>query len=135
MALTSIHWKILTAFGAAGALILAFLLVTARAEIRHLEKIVANRDARIEVLTSDLAQANTNVAQFKTAIADARAKMEARAAADAAKLADTTVRLNAAQQTSRTASARAAQLAAPARGDTLESRVRDVDARILETLK
>lgn len=135
MSLTSIQWKIATAFGVSAALILGFLLLTARMDIRSLNKTVENRDKQISVLKEDLAQARTNVATLEGAIVDQRARLEARAAADARQLADTTTRLGVAQRDAATARATAGRLAAPAVGSTLEDRVRDVDARILETLK
>lgn len=128
-------WKIFTGIAAAASLVLAFFLLLAHAETRSLTKTVANRDATIKTLNADVAREQQNAATLTSTLKQVRADLEAKAAADAAKLAETTAALKTAQANTVAARASAARLAAPAKGDTLDARVRDVDARLLETLK
>lgn len=111
-------------------------LLVAKIENRQLVKANTSLDTKVTGLQRDVAQAETNTEQLKTAITDQKRQWEAKAAQDAAVLAETKRRLVEAQTASRVARSEAAKiLATPPQGDTLDARVRDVDARILETLK
>jgi hypothetical protein len=139
-----LKWKILTGAGVAATVIMGIALLIAYSDNAHLQKVARNQDILINGnpdtgtpgYVQKLAQAETNTQQLKSAIDAQRVAFEAKAAKDAAVLADTTRLLSAAQAETRDARAAAAKLlASPAHGDTLDARVRDVDARILETLK
>lgn len=124
-----LKWKIFTGLGAAGTLVAGFFWLTASIENRSLTKTITNRDATIERLNRDYATLN---AEHQRQIDDLRKKADA----DAAKLADTQARLAAVQSSgSQARSASDHIMKAPPQGSTLEQRVLDVDARILETLK
>lgn len=86
----------------------------------------------IVLLEREQTNAQTTKRALETQVADLRAA----AARDAARLAETERRLSAAQRETAQARRDAARImATPPQGDTLEQRVLDVDARLLETLK
>lgn len=122
-------WKIVT--GVTGALLLAatVMLWSARSENGRLTE---QRDS----LTVQLAQEKTNGLQLTVAIAEQRRQFEAKAVEDARVLADTQSKLTAAQATTASARAAAAKILKGApKGTTLEERITDIDARLLESLK
>jgi hypothetical protein len=135
----TLKWKISAIAGCALMLAAGVALLLGYAENRHLQKVTRNQDALINApgtgYVARLAQSETNTVQLKTAIETQRKQFEAKAAADAAVLSETARRLAAAQVLTRRAQAGAAKiLATPPQGDTLDARIRDVDARLLETM-
>lgn len=126
-------WKIATvAIGLGAAVLLTFSYV----EQRHLRKVNANLDARVVAETRARVQAETNVAQFKTAIASQKQQMERRAADDARVLAETTAKLAAAQRDSRAARDQvSAFMRRPPQGSTICEQYEDIDRRGMEELK
>jgi hypothetical protein len=120
----SLGFRIAGAAGILGTLLLGLLLIAAKGEIRHLTKVNQGLEERLAVCVG-------NTAVLENAIARQNAAMAVRAAADARKLADSTARLAAVQAAQR----RSSKLDAAPKGDTLDARVRDVDARLLETLQ
>ncbi len=138
--LSKFAWQI-GALGAAVALLtVTGYLIAAQVENHRIASVNRQLDARISDPKTGyvvrLAQAETNTIQLKIGLERQVSDLKAKAAADAARLAETDRLLKAAQADSRAARRQAADLLsrAPA-GDTLEQRVLDADARILETLK
>lgn len=125
---------------AAGLVIMAVLYAYALLDNRHLNRVNSQLDARITDPVTGyerrVAQANTNVENLKVAIERQTAEWKTQSAAAAATLAETQRRLDNAQAATKKAEARSAVLLSrPPVGDTLEARIKDVDARILESLK
>lgn len=119
-----LKWKIGTGLGLLASIGLAVALVAAKIENRVKQHTIDGQAAAIVRLTSDLATSRANFDGLKAATDRA-------AAQQATRLADTERRLAAV----RAAAPKPQILTAPPKGDTLEARVRDVDARFLETLK
>jgi len=138
--LGSLGFKIAGVAGVAGTLILGFLLITTRIDLgqvkrqnRALDDRINNRDTGLVV---QLAQSDTNVATLRIALARTRAELDAKAATDAARLAETSNRLAAAERDrERARRSSGSILATKPTGDTLEAQIRDIDARVLESLK
>lgn len=133
-------WQIGAAGAALALLTVSGFLIAAQLENHRIASVNRQLDAQISDPKTGyvvrLAQAQTNTLQLKTGLERQVSDLKAKAAADAARLAETERLLKLAQADSRQARRQAADLLsrAPA-GDTLEQRVLDADARILETLK
>lgn len=92
-------------------------------------------ESRLQVVTIDLAQARSNVTVLEATIEDQNRAIREQAEAAAARIAATEVKLVAARAATRKAEARvAALLTRPIPAGTLEQRVLEVDARVLESL-
>lgn len=127
--LTAIKWQIATGVGAAISIGLSLALLMAKIEIRHLTKVNNG-------LTVDLTHSKANVATLESAIATQNAALEQMGRDAAAAVALSEARVEAANVARKQAEHRAAALLADKpRGRTLEERVLDVDARIMEALK
>lgn len=127
--LTALKWQIAAGAGAAISIGLSVALLTAKIEIRHLTKVN-------DGLTVDLTQSKANVATLESAIATQNAALEQMGRDAAAAVALSEARVEAANVARKQAERRAAALLADKpRGETLEERVLDVDARIMEALK
>ena len=137
--LTAPLWKLATIGAGVVCLVLSALLLSSTFENRSL---VQQRNALALQITDPntgfvarLAQANTNVETYKTALETQRKSFEAKAAEREAVLADTQQRLEAAQATSRAMQLKLDRfLATKPQGSTLDERVRDIDRRALSEL-
>lgn len=135
-----LKWKLIAGAASVSLLGVGFLLAVAQMDNRHLSKINDGLDARINDkntgLVVQLAQAATNAATLKVSTERQTTELKARAAEDRTRLEAATAALAIAQRKTRVAEARAAiLLSQPPRGDTLDARILDVDARLLEMLK
>ncbi len=137
---TGIRWKIAAGAGVAILVIASFFLFQAQMENRHLTKLNAQLDARINNpttgLNAQLAQARTNSLQLESALATQNQRLREQATESNARLTALTARLTEIQRQNRQLAAdRARIMATPPRGTTLDERVRDIDTRVLETLR
>jgi len=135
-----LRWKLVAGGGIILLLIVSGFLLYAQIENRHLARVNAELDARINNPTTGLlvtvAQCRTNAETAIGAVEQQNSALATRAAESARALADTTAKLEAAQKLTRAAESRVAVLLSrPPVGVTLEDRVKDVDARLLESLK
>lgn len=139
-AISAAPWKAATLGAAIVALGLGGMLVSEKLKSNHLatenKKLVERIDDPLTGYVVRLAQAHTNVETLKAELDRQNAAIQQQADADAAKLRDTESRLSEAlkdrakiqQQVNR-------MLATAPQGSTLQERVLDVDARLLENLK
>lgn len=138
--LASKAFKIIGVASTIGVIVTGFMLVTTKIEL-HIVR--SDRNALykrindpVNGLVVQLAQSETNTATLKLAAERTIAVLREKAASDALTLADTQSKLAAAQQTSvRAREQSAIILSSKPKGDTLDAQIRDVDARLLETLK
>ncbi len=133
-------WKIATGVAGLSTIVAAGFLLSAQIENRHLRKIGSELEQRINApgtgYVSQVAQATTNVAQLKTAIAHQRVLFETAAKADRDRLARLEADIRQVRIANNKLRADSAAIAkTPPHGDTLEARVLDIDARVLETLE
>lgn len=133
-------WQAGAVAAAVALLTVSGFLIAAQVENRRIAAVNRALDDRITNPKTGyvvkLVQAETNTAVVVAGLERQNAALKAKAAQDAARLAETTRLLATAQADSRVARREAAALLSrPPAGDTLEQRVLDADARILETLK
>ena len=138
--LGGIKWKIGAVVGGIGMVGCAVALLFAHIENRHLTKVNDNLDRQINApkvgYVARLADAEHNTALLKGEIVKVNGKLKQQADESARKLAETTAIVARVQRENVTLKQQAARLlATPPKGDTLEARMRDVDARVLEGLK
>ena len=138
--LSKFAWQIGASAAVVALLTVSGFLVAAQVENHRVTELNNVLDARISDPVTGyvvrLAQAQTNAITVTTALERQVADLKAAAAAADARLRETEANLATAQRESREARRQAAQILNPApRGDTLEDRVLDVDARILDSLK
>lgn len=137
---TGWKWKLGAVAAMVSLVAVSGFLVYAQIENSHLVKVNADLDRRINDPKSGLlvavAQCRTNTENAVGAIERQNAALVAKSKADAATLAEATRRLAIAQTESRKARLIADRLLSrKPQGSTLDAQVRDVDARLLETLK
>lgn len=138
--LTGWKWKLAAGGGILLLLAVSGLLAYAQIQNHYLAGVNAKLDDRINNKSTGLlvtvAQCRTNAETAIGGIQHQNALLLAQSDKDKAALAETTRLLAIAQAQTKKAEAQAAVLlATKPRGATLEARVRDVDARLLETLK
>ena len=122
-------WQIGAGAAALVALGLAGSLLVAKIENRTLTK-------QLDQQGKALSQARSNVTTLEAAVAKQNAEIERQGRLAAERLARTEAALAEAAVGRRDAERRSAGLLKnPPKGDTLDARIRDVDARILEALK
>lgn len=139
-AVTGLRWKI--AAGAAALVIAAagIWLLSLQIENRHLGKLNTNLEARINApgigYAAKLAQAETNAATLSGTIDTVNAKLRQQEADAAKTVGELTVQIATINRANATLRANSAHIiTGKPEGVTLEARVKDVDARVLETLK
>lgn len=133
-------WQIGAGVAAAALLTVTGFYIAAQVENRRVTELNTILDARISDPVTGyvvkLAQAETNVITVRTGLERQVAALRAAADAAEAKLHETEAALVIAQRESREAQRVAAEIMATRpQGETLEERILDVDARILESLK
>ena len=122
-------WQIGAGAAALVALGLAGSLLVAKIENRTLTK-------QLDQQGKALSQARSNVSALEAAVAKQNAEIERQGRLAAERLARTEAALAEAAAARRDAERRSAGLLKnPPKGETLDARIRDVDARILEALK
>lgn len=138
--LSKFAWQIGASVAVVALLTVSGFLVAAQVENHRVTELNNVLDARISDPVTGyvvrLAQAQTNAITVTTALERQVADLKDAAAVAEARLNQTEANLAAAQRESREARRQsAAIMATRPQGDTLEDRVLDVDARILETLE
>lgn len=138
--ITGWKWKLGAVAATASLIAVSGLLAYAQIRNYHLVAVNAELDSRINDPATGLlvtvAQCRTNAATAIGAVEQQNAALETQAAESKRALASTTAQLATAQRATRAAeNSVAVLLSRPPAGDTLEDRIRDVDARLLETLK
>jgi hypothetical protein len=138
--LTGLKWKLAAGAGIVSILIISGFLAYAQIENRHLAAVNGQLDSRINDpktgLLVTVAQCHTNAATAVGAVKQQNTALVEQSKKDQAALTETTRLLAIAQAQTKKAEAQAAVLlATKPRGATLEARVKDVDARLLETMK
>jgi hypothetical protein len=124
-----IKWKIGTvAFGAA-TLVLGVQCWMLSSQVAHTTKLLKQCDA-------DLVTSRNNATALQFSITDQNAKLDALSADSAKRLSDAAAALAAAQKGTKQAEKRSVILLnGPLTGSTLERRVLEVDAKVLESIK
>ena len=129
-------FKILGSLATVGCIVLGLMLLSAKMDVRSLTKTVAQRDAQIVVLNSDLAQARTNVATLRSGVDRQNAEIRRLSEESKTRTAAAETKVAAAKAETASAKQRAANaLAYQPKGETPAERMLDVDRRFLETLK
>lgn len=138
--ITSLKWKLI-AGGAGLALVgVSLALGSEMIENRHLTKLNTNLGARINDpetgYVRQIAQAQTNAANLQGQIDTQNRAIQTLSDNASTALAESSRKVAAAQVQTRKAEAQVAVLLSrKPQGATLDERIRDVDARVLETLK
>lgn len=132
-------WKLATGAAAIVGLVLVSLLMASYFENRDLNTAKAELSRRIDDPKTgyvvQLAQARTNEETLKLVVKRQNAAYETLSAASKAQLAQTERKLELAQAETRRAEVRLENfMRTKPQGDTLEDRIRDIDARALEEL-
>jgi hypothetical protein len=120
-------------------LLLGALYAYALLDNRHLNRVNAELESKINHPVTGyvhrLETAKTSAATLQTSIERQNAAFTAQSRAAAEQLADTRRQLVEAKKATKRAEAKAAVLlATPPKGNTLEERIEDIDARIMESL-
>lgn len=138
--LTSVKWQALTGLATVAALGLSVALMIEKVESRHQRKLATNYYALIHDKNTgyiaQLAQMRSNLAALQGSLDQQSAAVRKISAESEARLADAAQKLVAAQQATKRAESRVAVLLSnPPRGNTLEARILDVDARVMEAVQ
>lgn len=121
-------WK----FGAIGAGVLSILLV---AKVVLLNHEVKNLEGKLSECQTELTTARNNATTLEAALAEQNASIDALIERQKRVMLRAAKELAAAQARTKAAERRAVSLSAPIKGSTLEQRVLEVDARVMESIR